>query len=391
MKRFSAQYIITGTGEVLKRGVVSCDNSGKIIDVSDTGGMLTETPATPFYNGIIVPGFVNCHSHIELSDMKGLLSRGTGLGQFIGEVREKRNPSQEEALKAIKQADRDLYRSGTSALADICNTSLSFDIKDNSTLKYINFLEVFGVDPSKASKRIEEIIALKEEADTYSTPSYIVPHSVYSLSKTLFKELSVLIRGNDITSIHFLESPQERELLENLDGELMASYMRMGMGREDIKDRVPDHLFALTNYLPDEGNIILVHNTFASTDIIGKMQERPGVYWCLCPGSNIYIEDSLPPVDELLRRSATIVLGTDSLASNTSLNLLEELKTLQKHFISPGLPELITWATGNGARALKLDDLGTIERGKTPGLVLIEDCDLDKLRLTDKSRSRRLI
>jgi cytosine/adenosine deaminase-related metal-dependent hydrolase len=391
MKRFSAQYIITGTGEVLKRGVVSCDDSGKIIDVSDTGGVLKETPATPFYNGILVPGFVNCHSHIELSDMKGLPGRGKGLGEFISEVREKRNPVREEALKAIKQADRDLYRSGTSALADICNTSLSFDIKDKSPLKYINLLEVFGIDPAKASKRIEDLIALKEEADSYSTPSYIVPHSAYSLSKTLFKELSLLIKENDITSIHFLESPQERQLLEKLEGELMESYMRMGIGREDLSDRLPDHLYALNNYLPLEGNLILVHNTCADSDIIGKIQERPDVYWCLCPSSNIYIEDRLPPVGELIRNSATIVLGTDSLASNNSLNLLEELKILQKHFSSPGLPELITWATRNGARALRLDDLGTIEEGKTPGLVLIEECDLENLRLTDNSRSRRLI
>ncbi len=391
MKRFSAQYIISGTGEVLKRGIVSCDDNGKITELIDTGGSLRETSATPFYNGIIVPGFVNCHSHIELSDMKGLISRGTGLGKFIGEIREKRNPSREDALKAIQHADRDLYQSGTSALADICNTSLSFDIKENSPIKYTNFLEVFGIDPSKASKRMEDIIALKEEADSYSTPSYIVPHSAYSLSKTLFKELSFLIKGNDITSIHFLESPQEKQLLEDIDGEIMASYISMGMSRDDIKDRVPDHLSVLNNYLPVEGNIILVHNTYADTDIIVKIQERPGVYWCLCPGSNIYIEDSLPPVDELLRNSATIVLGTDSLASNNSLNLLEEIKILQKHFSSIGLPELITWATRNGARALKLDDLGTIEKGKTPGLVLIEDCDLENMRLTDKSHSRRLI
>ena len=216
MKRFSAQYIITGTGEILKRGVVTCDNDGRISDIKDTSGNFTETSSTPFYNGIIVPGFVNCHSHIELSDMKGIVERGKGLGSFIAHVREKRNPSQEDALKAIKVADRDLYMSGTSAVADICNTSLTFSIKDSSPVRYINLLEVFGIDPSRAAKRAEEITALKSVADTFLTPSYIVPHSVYSISQSLFNKLSDLIRENDITSIHFLESPQERQLLISL-------------------------------------------------------------------------------------------------------------------------------------------------------------------------------
>jgi cytosine/adenosine deaminase-related metal-dependent hydrolase len=391
MKLFSAQYIITGTGEVLKRGLVSCDDNGRIIDVSDTSGLLKETSATPFYNGIIVPGFVNCHSHIELSDMKGAVERGRGLGNFIAEIREKRNPSREEALKSIMHADRDLYRTGTSALADICNTSLSFDIKEKSPVNYINFLEVFGIDPSKASKRMGEIIALKKEADAFTAPSYIVPHSVYSISKTLFEELSVIIKDNGITSIHFLESAQEKALLEHLDGELMSSYLRMGISKETVKESGTNHLYAFENYLPRKGNLILVHNTFADSDIISRIQDRPDVYWCLCPNSNIYIENSLPPVADLLSKSATIVLGTDSLASNNSLNLLEELKTLQKHFPAIELPELITWATRNGALALKLSELGTIERGKTPGLVLIENCDLAGLKLTERSFSRRLI
>lgn len=391
MKRFSAQYIITGTGEVLKRGVISCDDSGKILDVSDTSGNLTETAATPFYNGIIVPGFVNCHTHIELSDMKGMVERGKGLGSFIGEVREKRNPSKEDALKAVMDADRDLYRLGTSAVADICNTSLSFGIKDKSPVSYINFLEVFGIDPSGATRREEEIIALKSVADTYKTPSFIVPHSVYSVSETLFSKLSVMIGDNAITSIHFLESPQERQLIDKLEGDLRESYLRMGISEEAIKQRVPGHLYAINKYLPQGGSLILVHNTFADSNIISEIQKRPEVYWCLCPNSNLYIENSLPPVEELMKNSATIVLGTDSLASNDSLNLLDELITLQKHFPSLELPEMIIWASRNGAEALNMTELGTIERGKTPGLVLLENCDLGRLKLSDQSRSVRLI
>jgi cytosine/adenosine deaminase-related metal-dependent hydrolase len=391
MRRFAAQYIITATGDILKRGVITCDDDGIITDISDTAGNFKETSATPFYNGIIVPGFVNCHSHIELSDMKGITSRGSGLGTFIRDVRDKRNPSEEKASLAISQADRELYLTGTSGLADICNTSLTFETKENSRIKYINFLEVFGIDPGKANRRIAEINMLKATADALSSPSYVVPHSVYSISLPLFKELSHQISDNALTSIHFLESEQERDLLDKLEGDLIDSYSKMGISMEMLEERVPGHMYALNNLLPEKGKLLLVHATFADSEIIRMAQQRGDIFWCLCPNSNIYIENSLPPLVEILENSGTVVLGTDSLASNSSLNLLEEIKTLQNHFPDIGLPEMIEWATRNGALALDMDTLGTIEIGKAPGLVLLEHCDLENLKLRSESSSVRLI
>jgi cytosine/adenosine deaminase-related metal-dependent hydrolase len=392
MKKFAAQYIITGTGDVLKRGVVSCDDSGMIVSVSDTSGELKEAAAIPFYNGIIVPGFINCHTHLELSDMKGVVERGQGLGRFIADIREKRNPSEDMARRAIIQSDRDLYRSGTAAVADICNTRLTFDTKDKSKIDYINLLEIFGIDPGKAGKRMDEIIALKKEADDHKSPSFIVPHSVYSISQPLFNMIREVIDDNLVTSIHFLESMQERELINKLEGELLHSYNRMGIDKDILSQRAQDHLQVVRDYLPASGKLILVHNTFADSDIIRAVQERGDVSWCLCPNANLYIENSLPPLEELRESSATIVLGTDSLASNDSLNLLEEIKTLQHYYPAIDLPEMVEWATINGAETLNLSDrLGTIEEGKAPGLVLLENCDLVNLRLKADTSSTRLI
>lgn len=392
MKKFAAQYIITGAGDILKRGVVSCEDNGKIISVTDTSGEMRESAATPFYNGIIVPGFVNCHTHVELSDMKGVTARGRGLGNFLRDIREKRNPSADRALRAIEQADRDMYGTGTSAVADICNTPLSFNTKDNSKIDYINLLEVFGIDPAKAEKRLDEIRALKAEADMHGASSYIVPHSVYSVSVPLYKKLAAMIRDNRITSVHFLESGQERDMIDHLKGKLVDSYVSMGFDKAILEVGAESHMQVVRDYLPGTGKLIMVHNTFADRDIIKAVQKRDNVYWCLCPNSNLYIENKLPPVNCLREQDASIVLGTDSLASNDSLNLLEELKTLQQYFPGIELTEMIAWASFNGAEALDLSyKLGSIEEGKTPGLVLIENCDLEKIRLTAESRSRRLI
>ncbi|MFO7851334.1 MAG: amidohydrolase family protein [Bacteroidota bacterium] len=392
MRRLSAQYIITATGEVLKRGIITTGERGYISDILDTGGSPPELSKTEFYNGIIVPGFVNCHCHLELSGMHKKLEAGTGLGAFIRNVRETRPQESPETQKFIARADTMMYRSGISACGDICNSNTSFRIKEESPVKYINFLEVFGIDPLKAGKRINEVLELKKEADRYSTKSYIVPHSFYSMSASLMKQVRELSSANEVTTVHYKESAQENSLLKNAGGELMESYRAMDIRADMLHDRVPDHITGIREFITSDGNLILVHNTFASREDVEAADERGNSYFCLCPASNLYIENTLPPLHILREGQSKIVIGTDSLASNKSLDILEEMKIISTTY--PGIPleELVGWATINGARALKIDDnYGSIEKGKSPGLVLIENADLVNMKLKANSRAVRLL
>src|SRR5512135_425342 len=87
MKRFSAQLVYTNSGPPLRRGIITTDDNGNVLGVEDTGGKLSEYRSVEFYNGIIVPGFVNCHCHLELSYLKDHLHHARGLGEFILQVR----------------------------------------------------------------------------------------------------------------------------------------------------------------------------------------------------------------------------------------------------------------------------------------------------------------
>jgi aminodeoxyfutalosine deaminase len=147
MKQFSAQYIFTSSGKFLKRGIVTTDNDGVVISIEDTGGVLSERHSVEFHNGIIIPGFVNCHCHLELSHMKGSTERGTGLGNFIVQVRSKRDIGIESIISHSEKADNEMLTEGIVVCADICNNSSSLGIKKRSSIKYINLLEVFGIDP----------------------------------------------------------------------------------------------------------------------------------------------------------------------------------------------------------------------------------------------------
>ncbi len=392
MRRLSAQYIITGTGDILKRGIITTDDTGRITGITDTGGHPTEKAKTEFFNGIIIPGFVNCHCHLELSALHRRTETGTGLGPFIRGVRESRPPAGEDSLKSMEEADSMMYRTGTSACGDICNSSISFPLKERSKIKYINFLEVFGVDPHKAELRIKEVLELKKQAESYSAPSYITPHSFYSLSATLLKGIKELASSNRVSSIHHMESPAEKELLKDAAGTLMDSYRAMGIDHDMMHDRIPDHVSGLLNYITDSGRLILVHNTYAGDKNIRAAEQRGNCYLCLCPRSNIYIEKALPPLDRIVASQLPVTIGTDSLASNSSLDMLEEIKALSHSFPGISLSEMTAWATINGARALGIEDeYGSIEVGKSPGLTLIENADLADMKLTKESRARRLL
>jgi cytosine/adenosine deaminase-related metal-dependent hydrolase len=391
MKRFSAQCVITNTGIPLKRAVVTTENDGTIVTVENTSGDLKEENITEYYNGIIIPGFVNCHCHLELSHMKGSVTTGKGLGGFIAHIRNKRESSKELILRSSFSADNYMYRSGTVLCADICNTSDTFNLKKNSKIKYLNLIEVFGLDPERANKRLNEAKKVAGSAIENGLAYSLVPHSVYSMSLTLLRLLRNKSLENRVTSIHFMETPDEKSFLADRTGTLMSTYEQSGLLPKHLETS-ENHEDAILNEITPSGNLILVHNTFTGRETINKLRERKNIYYCLCPNSNLYIENKLPPVNLLIEEGCDIVTGTDSLASNTSLSILEELKTLQLNFPDITLEELISWATINGAHALASDDIfGTIEPGKKPGLLVLENVDLQNMKLLPGSTVTRLI
>jgi cytosine/adenosine deaminase-related metal-dependent hydrolase len=390
MRCFSAQFIITNSGPVLKKAIISAEDDGTIISIEENAGLLKESQSVEFHNGIIIPGFVNCHCHLELSHLKGTIMGGAGLPDFIMQVRNLRKDIQADILPAATIADKLLEDEGIVLCADICNTSLTFDLKKTSRLNYFNLLEVFGIDPRKADIRMKEVLNVAKEAAESGLPFSIVPHSVYSVSMPLFRMIKEITKNNTVTSIHFMETDAEKIFLSDHSGELAKSYMDSGLLTDDIQTPA-DHISAILDEVTSSGNLILVHNTFAEEHIVEKVMKRGNTFWCLCPESNMYIEKKMPPVEMLMSEGCEIVIGTDSLASNNRLSILSELKLIMQHSPSIRLEEVIRWATINGAKALGMDNsFGKIEPGKNPGLLLLENLDLVSLKLLPETTVTRL-
>jgi aminodeoxyfutalosine deaminase len=329
--------------------------------------------------GILCPGFINAHCHLELSHMKGHIPKLTGLVDFVLKVVTERHFAEHDILEAIEDAEDEMLQNGIVAVGDICNNGLTIPQKKKERLQYHNFIEASGFIPTLAKDRFDKSLSILEEyrSTLNSQFSTLNPHAPYSVSATMFDMINDL-PDNDLLTIHNQEALAENEFFEKGTGDFLRLYQQMGI---DISFFKPSKKTSLQTWLPHftKGQtIILVHNVCTSAeDLKFKIQNSKfRIFFCLCPNANLYISNTLPDVKMLMQHTEDIVLGTDSLASNDQLSILAEIKTLQNNFKEIELADLLKWATSNGAKALQMDDrLGSFEKGKQPGVILLDGID----------------
>ena len=390
---------MTSNLNLLPKGFVKLDDDGTIIE---TGALEQESDCTEFYDGVIIPGFVNSHCHIELSHLEGVFSQESGMAGFIKQIRVQRESApKERRVEAIKAQMDKMHKEGVSAVADISNCDESFGVKASSPVYTRSFLEVFGSESGDATnimKGLEELLSTALSCGIDASPS---PHSCYTMSRELLRRSSIAALDSGYISYHNQESWEEDELIRRGKGPLADDYKSRGMSTPEINPEGPMSYFIDTirgkrdNIIAGEkieGNTLFVHNTFTDKKSIElALNNFRNPFWALCPLSNIFIHKSLPPVEMMRRERITITLGTDSLSSNRVLSMIEEMKIIQRYFPSVPLNEIIGWATINGAKFLgKERELGSIEAGKRPGIVLLENLDIENFRLMPESTSRRL-
>src|SRR5690554_2676383 len=149
MRKIAAQYLFPlNSKKPISKGLLILSDSGEVLDIRE---LKEEEESTEFYNGILVPGFVNSHCHIELSHLKGVFQKGTGMAGFIRQINMLRESvSKEERIAALEREMDTLYSAGVSAMADISNCEESFETKSKSKIYTRTFLEVFGSEPEIA-------------------------------------------------------------------------------------------------------------------------------------------------------------------------------------------------------------------------------------------------
>ncbi|MEO5570033.1 MAG: amidohydrolase family protein [Bacteroidia bacterium] len=393
MRYISADYIFPISSSPIKNGTVVIDDSGIIIEVAKSEIQNTKSE---IYQGIICPGFINAHCHLELSHLKGVISEGTGLTGFIGEFLQKRKQFGEESIKEkIIEAENEMLANGIIAVCDISNNDSTFEQKAKLKLFYHTFIELFDLIPEKAKETFEHG---KEIQNSFQSKwdkiqSSLTPHAPYSVSFELLKMISDdALKNNSNISIHNQETESENDLFQNKTGKILELFKKLNINLEHLPLTGKSSLQSYLGLLPKENKILLVHNTFTKKeDIQFAHQYSKNIYWCFCPNANLYIENKLPDYKIFIDENATCCVGTDSYASNWSISILDELKTISKHSPKIPLQTILQWATLNGAEFLGVgNQFGSLEKNKKPGLNLIENVDLENLRLTQITKIKKL-
>ena len=391
--KFQATQLFTGNEMLSADNVLITDEQGRIesiINSADAGDDIQQ------FNGVLTPGFINAHCHLELSHMKGLIPEKTGLVDFILKIVNERHFPDEQIADAIEKAEDEMLQNGIVAVGDICNNTSSLPQKLKNRLAYYNFIEVSGWTPAIAASRFERSVDIYNQFKIQNSKFKIslVPHAPYSVSDELWDMMIPNFPEQSI-SIHNQETDFEDAFFLTGNGDFKRMYGKMNMETSFFQPTGKSSLQSYIEKLKYAKNILLVHNTFTTDNDLSYLNsEGSGVssdiYYCLCINANRYIENALPPVKLIRKQKGTIIIGTDSLASNWSLNILDELKVLTQHFPEIEVAELLQWATLNGAQALQMDDeLGSFEKGKTPGVLVIEQIENGKIN--EKSNVKRLI
>jgi cytosine/adenosine deaminase-related metal-dependent hydrolase len=376
-RKFQADKIFNGF-EFLDPGhVLIMDEGGKVLEIvaeMDAGEGIER------YRGIICPGFINAHCHLELSHLKNAIPPHTGLIPFLLEVVTKRNHDQALILESIEKAEKEMELEGIVAVGDICNTGITIQTKSKSKIKWNNFIEVLGMKDEKAEANL---LHYKGILDAFTgaennMKSSLVPHAPYSISKKTFEGINNL-SDHCIVSMHSQENPAEDELYTKGTGDFIRFFNQLGLAESPFPVTGKSSLQSCLLHFNKQQRMILVHNTFTTEqDIVFAMahakEHLAGIHFCICANANLYIENRMPPIGLLIRNRAEIVLGTDSYSSNWQLSIASEIRTIRKELPTIPLQLILQWATINGARALERDDvLGSFEPGKKPGIVLLNN------------------
>ena len=328
---------------------------------------------------ILLPGLVNVHTHLELTALRGKVPpSGSFVDWVLNLLERKRGLSWEAYAPAVEEGIIELIRAGTTCVGEVSSVGVSFAALERSGLRAVVYREVLGIDDSRAEGIAEtpfaHIQALRQRAQGTRLEVGISPHSPYSVSPRLLQLCQGLQRELRLkAAIHVAESEAEVEYFRSGTGAIRTRLLP-ATGWGDVPPPAlgasPLAYLAACDFVTPASLLIhAVHLTEADLETIA----RGGSRVAHCPRSNAYLGVGRAPLKALRDRKIPVGLGTDSLASNGSLSLWDEIRCAHRDhggILSPA--DWIEMATFGGAQALNLErEIGTLEQGRRADLTAV--------------------
>ena len=382
---YRAGWVLPVTAPPIRNGAVGVDVQGRISYV----GPASDAPRLPVHDlgeAALLPGLVNAHTHLELTAMRGFLEDMTFFDWIHTLTRARREVLSDEDLACAARAGiHEGLASGVTTFADTCQSGVSLEAMRALDVRGVMYLEVFGPDPAGRDAALAGFRARLNSlrpGETDLVRLGVSPHAPYSVSAELFSAVGELALAERFpVAVHLAESEDETRFVRHADGPWADSHRRRGIATS-ARHVSPIAFVESTGLF--RARPLLIHCVTASDDDIRIMRDA-GCAVAHCPVSNAKLGHGIAPVTDFLAAGICVGLGSDSVASNNRMELLEEARTAvlaqRLRSRSPhalGAVRALELATIGGARALGIDDrVGSLECGKDADLAAFP---LDTLR-----------
>jgi cytosine/adenosine deaminase-related metal-dependent hydrolase len=368
METLAASWVVPIDRPPLRNGRVAVAD-GRIVWVGGAGD--PDAPAGPVRDlgaGVLLPGLVNAHCHLELSHLAGELPTGSGFVPWVEAVVALRGRLAPEVVDArTAEAVAFLEERGTAAVGDVSNTLAHVDRLAASSLRAVVFHELLAWDPARAEATLGGAEERLDAARGRMPPRVelrLAAHAPHSVSPALLAALGA--RG-EREAIHLAESEEEVRFLARGDGPWAEFLEGRGLGHVAFEPPGASPVRYLDGLGFLRPGLVAAHAVHVDDGDRRLLAER-GVAVVVCPRSNRNLGVGVADVPALLEAGITVGLGTDSLASVETLDVLDDAALLSRQFpeLDPGA--IVRMATAGGAAALGLAGLGTLAPGREAAL-----------------------
>ncbi len=385
----SAPIVLPMAAEPISDGAVLVDGD-RIAAVGPRERLVAEHLGVPehAWTGVLTPGLVNAHAHLQYTDFEELNALGESFPAWLSRMVAKR-PTFTEAMwqESARRGLQLMLASGTTAVADVVTEPEVLEPTARSGIAGISYIEaVFEDAQSWSDSGRARLLAALDSAPTGRALG-LSPHTPFTIATAVFVDVVAIARERGLrVHTHVAESEAEMRYVATGDGPFADDMTRFGKAMELIRDggsglTPVGYLDKIAVLGPDVHAAHCVHCDAADRDVLRSR----GVYAALCVRSNRILQAGEPPIADYLAEGSPFAVGTDSLASSPSLDLLEEAATLRDLALVQGYAEpdldrrIVEAATLGGAQAMGLTDIGRLEAGARADLAVFTVPTLDAL------------
>ncbi len=325
-----------------------------------------EEPVLDLSRFVLLPGFVNAHSHLELTAIGPIDGKPDFVSWIRQLVKKKTLLDPEEQKKGIREGVKKFINSGVTTIGDQISFNTEWEEITGSPLRGRLFGEVLGILPEICADIYSTFKQIKEQLSATDSlfKMHISPHSVYAVHPLVLEK--ILENEPPPLSCHLAESLAEEDYFKRKGGELMKFIQERGIDAPHQGISGLDVLFRLNLNL---SSLMIVHGNYLNSSDQALI-EKNNLSLVHCPGSHAYFGHRPFPLEKYLSCGFNVALGTDSLASNLKLDFLEELRLVKKTHPSLSASTILEMATLTGAKALKMENqIGSITPGKKADMI----------------------